>query len=182
MIETRPSFDLIGGYNSAIFLTEPLPNRDVVHLRAIINDNSGRFRKDLPHAMNYTEDGAFHGLGSICLPAAGASAPDHPQHPLDVSFRRDSSSLPVNDPPAFIGSASRRSTASRFTSRTTAQMALAPGSCKERILAMPMIDVYAATGTFADKHKLAQDLANAVMRWEKVADQALQKQHGSIRS
>ncbi len=33
---------------------------------------------------------------------------------------------------------------------------------------MPMIDVYAATGTFADKHKLAQDLANAVMRWEKV--------------
>lgn len=92
---------------------------DVVHLRAIINDNSGRFRKDLPHAMNYTEDGAFHGLGSICLPAAGASAPDHPQHPLDVSFRRDSSSLPVNDPPAFIGSASRRSTASRFTSRTT---------------------------------------------------------------
>ena len=33
---------------------------------------------------------------------------------------------------------------------------------------MPMIDVYAATGTFSDKHKLAQDLANAVMRWEKV--------------
>ena len=33
---------------------------------------------------------------------------------------------------------------------------------------MPMIDVYAAAGTFPDKHKLAQDLANAVMRWEKV--------------
>src|SRR5271156_6622095 len=33
---------------------------------------------------------------------------------------------------------------------------------------MPMIDVYAAAGTFADKHKLAQDLANSVMRWEKV--------------
>lgn len=33
---------------------------------------------------------------------------------------------------------------------------------------MPMIDVYAVTGTFANKHKLAQDLANAVMRWEKV--------------
>ena len=33
---------------------------------------------------------------------------------------------------------------------------------------MPMIDIYAAAGTFSDKHKLAQDLANAVMRWEKV--------------
>lgn len=33
---------------------------------------------------------------------------------------------------------------------------------------MPMIDVYAAAGTFSDKHKLAQDLANAVVRWEKV--------------
>ena len=33
---------------------------------------------------------------------------------------------------------------------------------------MPMIDVYASAGTFSDKHKLAQDLANAVMRWEKV--------------
>jgi hypothetical protein len=33
---------------------------------------------------------------------------------------------------------------------------------------MPMIDVYAAAGTFSEKHKLAQDLANAVMRWEKV--------------
>lgn len=33
---------------------------------------------------------------------------------------------------------------------------------------MPMIEVYAAVGTFSDKHKLAQDLANAVMQWEKV--------------
>ncbi|MGB6442039.1 MAG: hypothetical protein WBF81_01925 [Thermoplasmata archaeon] len=33
---------------------------------------------------------------------------------------------------------------------------------------MPMIDVYATAGTFADKHVLAQDLAAAVMRWEKV--------------
>jgi phenylpyruvate tautomerase PptA (4-oxalocrotonate tautomerase family) len=33
---------------------------------------------------------------------------------------------------------------------------------------MPMIDVYATTGTFSDKHTLAKDLAAAVMRWEKV--------------
>jgi phenylpyruvate tautomerase PptA (4-oxalocrotonate tautomerase family) len=38
---------------------------------------------------------------------------------------------------------------------------------------MPMIDVYAAEGTFADKHTLAQDLATAVMRWEQVPDLAL---------
>jgi hypothetical protein len=30
---------------------------------------------------------------------------------------------------------------------------------------MPMIDVYAAEGTFKDKHTLARDLAAAVMRW-----------------
>src|SRR6185295_10153230 len=35
---------------------------------------------------------------------------------------------------------------------------------------MPMIDVYAATGTFSDPHALARDLAAAVMRWEKVPD------------
>jgi len=35
---------------------------------------------------------------------------------------------------------------------------------------MPMIDVYAAEGTFSDKHALAKDLAGAVMRWEKVPD------------
>lgn len=33
---------------------------------------------------------------------------------------------------------------------------------------MPMIDIYATEGTFAGKHRLAQDVANAVMRWEKV--------------
>ena len=33
---------------------------------------------------------------------------------------------------------------------------------------MPMIDVYAVTGTFDDKHGLAKDLAAAVMGWEKV--------------
>ncbi len=38
---------------------------------------------------------------------------------------------------------------------------------------MPMIDVYAAQGTFNDKHMLAKDLAAAVMRWEKVPDLAL---------
>jgi phenylpyruvate tautomerase PptA (4-oxalocrotonate tautomerase family) len=35
---------------------------------------------------------------------------------------------------------------------------------------MPMIDVYATAGTFSDKHRLAQDLAEAVMRWEGVPD------------
>jgi phenylpyruvate tautomerase PptA (4-oxalocrotonate tautomerase family) len=33
---------------------------------------------------------------------------------------------------------------------------------------MPMIDVYAETGTFADPHRLATDLANAVMTIEQV--------------
>jgi hypothetical protein len=33
---------------------------------------------------------------------------------------------------------------------------------------MPMIDVYATSGLFKDRAALAQDLANAVMRWEKV--------------
>ena len=35
---------------------------------------------------------------------------------------------------------------------------------------MPMIDVYAAAGTFADKHTLARDLAAAVMAVEQVPD------------
>ena len=35
---------------------------------------------------------------------------------------------------------------------------------------MPMIDVYAAEGTFADTHALARDLARAVMRWEQVPE------------
>jgi phenylpyruvate tautomerase PptA (4-oxalocrotonate tautomerase family) len=38
---------------------------------------------------------------------------------------------------------------------------------------MPMIDVYSVPGTFSDKHSLAQDLANAVMRWERVPPIAL---------
>jgi phenylpyruvate tautomerase PptA (4-oxalocrotonate tautomerase family) len=33
-----------------------------------------------------------------------------------------------------------------------------------------MIDVWAAAGTFPDRHRLAQDLAAAVMRWEQVPD------------
>jgi phenylpyruvate tautomerase PptA (4-oxalocrotonate tautomerase family) len=35
---------------------------------------------------------------------------------------------------------------------------------------VPMIDVYSAERTFADKHALAKDLAAAVMRWEKVPE------------
>jgi phenylpyruvate tautomerase PptA (4-oxalocrotonate tautomerase family) len=35
---------------------------------------------------------------------------------------------------------------------------------------MPMIDVYAAEGTFSDKHTLAQNLAQTVMRWEQVPE------------
>ena len=38
---------------------------------------------------------------------------------------------------------------------------------------MPMIDVYATTGTFSAKHQLAQDLARAVMRWEQVPEMPL---------
>ena len=38
---------------------------------------------------------------------------------------------------------------------------------------MPMIDVYATEGTLADKHALAQNLAEAVMRWEQVPNLAL---------
>ena len=35
---------------------------------------------------------------------------------------------------------------------------------------MPMIDVYAAAGTFADQHQLAADLAGTLMRIEQVPD------------
>jgi hypothetical protein len=35
---------------------------------------------------------------------------------------------------------------------------------------MPMFDVYAVEGTFADKHALARDLTAAGMRWEQVPD------------
>jgi hypothetical protein len=37
-------------------------------------------------------------------------------------------------------------------------------------IGMPMNAVYAAEGTFADRHALAQDLARAVMRWEQVPE------------
>jgi phenylpyruvate tautomerase PptA (4-oxalocrotonate tautomerase family) len=40
---------------------------------------------------------------------------------------------------------------------------------------MPMIDVYAVQGTFADRKALAHDLAAAVMRWEAVPEIALFK-------
>ena len=35
---------------------------------------------------------------------------------------------------------------------------------------MPMIDVYAVTGTFRDKHQLAQNAAKVVMKWEQVPE------------
>jgi phenylpyruvate tautomerase PptA (4-oxalocrotonate tautomerase family) len=35
---------------------------------------------------------------------------------------------------------------------------------------MPMIDIYAPPGTFERKHQLAQELAAAVMRWERVPE------------
>ncbi|MBD5607174.1 MAG: tautomerase family protein [Candidatus Eremiobacteraeota bacterium] len=38
---------------------------------------------------------------------------------------------------------------------------------------MPMIDVYAAAGTFSDTARLAVDLSQAMMRWEKVPPIAL---------
>jgi phenylpyruvate tautomerase PptA (4-oxalocrotonate tautomerase family) len=48
-----------------------------------------------------------------------------------------------------------------------------PNHDPERNAAMPMIDVHAVEGTFADKHALATKLAAAVMRWEEVPDLAL---------
>jgi phenylpyruvate tautomerase PptA (4-oxalocrotonate tautomerase family) len=42
---------------------------------------------------------------------------------------------------------------------------------------MPMIDVYATTGTFADKHQLAVDLATAVMTIEQVPNIAMFRQN-----
>jgi hypothetical protein len=42
---------------------------------------------------------------------------------------------------------------------------------------VPMIDVYSVTGTFADKHRIARDLAAAVMHWEKVPELALFKKN-----
>jgi phenylpyruvate tautomerase PptA (4-oxalocrotonate tautomerase family) len=42
---------------------------------------------------------------------------------------------------------------------------------------MPMIDVYAAAGTFADRHQLAVDLATAVMTVEQVPNIPLFRQN-----
>jgi phenylpyruvate tautomerase PptA (4-oxalocrotonate tautomerase family) len=42
---------------------------------------------------------------------------------------------------------------------------------------MPMIDVYAASGTFADKHQLARDLAGTLMTIEQVPDIAMFRQN-----
>lgn len=42
---------------------------------------------------------------------------------------------------------------------------------------MPMIDVYARTGTFMDKHQLAVDLAHALMTVEQVPDIPLFRQN-----
>ena len=50
---------------------------------------------------------------------------------------------------------------------------MSPACCFWKSRAMPMIDVFAAEGTFADKHQLAQDIAAAVMRWEHVPDLSL---------
>jgi len=42
---------------------------------------------------------------------------------------------------------------------------------------MPMIDVYAAQGTFPDKHQLAVDLASTLMRIERVPDLPMFRQN-----
>jgi phenylpyruvate tautomerase PptA (4-oxalocrotonate tautomerase family) len=42
---------------------------------------------------------------------------------------------------------------------------------------MPMIDVYATAGTFGDRHRLATDLATAVMAIEEVPDIPLFRQN-----
>jgi phenylpyruvate tautomerase PptA (4-oxalocrotonate tautomerase family) len=42
---------------------------------------------------------------------------------------------------------------------------------------MPMIDVYAASGTFADNHQLARDLASTLMTIEQVPDIAMFRQN-----
>jgi hypothetical protein len=47
---------------------------------------------------------------------------------------------------------------------------------------MPMIDVYATAGTFEGKHRLVQELAAAVMRWERLqlaGDPAISRQHST---
>src|SRR5689334_6546773 len=46
----------------------------------------------------------------------------------------------------------------------------AEGSRARHRWLMPMIDVYAAAGTFADEHQLAADLASTLMKIERVPD------------
>ena len=50
-------------------------------------------------------------------------------------------------------------------------------SLGNRSAPMPMVDVYAAVGTFSDKHQLAVDLAPAVMKVEQVPDIAMFRQN-----
>ena len=45
---------------------------------------------------------------------------------------------------------------------------------------MPMIDVYAAAGTFADEHQLAVDLASVVMEVEQVPDIPLFRKNTAV--
>ena len=47
---------------------------------------------------------------------------------------------------------------------------LASRTAGRRGIAVPMIDVYAITGTFTDPHKLARDLATTLMKIEQVPD------------
>ena len=47
---------------------------------------------------------------------------------------------------------------------------------------MPMIDAYAAAGTFGDKHKLAVDLATAVMTIEQVPEIPMFRKNTSCHS
>src|SRR6266849_9253792 len=52
-----------------------------------------------------------------------------------------------------------------------------PGSSRARANSMPMIDVYAPTGTFRDRAKLVRDLATAVMTIERVPNIPLFRQN-----
>ena len=54
--------------------------------------------------------------------------------------------------------------------KTSHDHAIPDADRDETIQRMPMIDVYAAVGTFSDKDQLAQELASAVMRWEAVPE------------
>jgi hypothetical protein len=79
------------------------------------------------------------------------------------------------------GSASRKTALPRRLAQAhgarldlTAGLMAQPPDCKAndrtKERQMPMIDVYAQPGTFPDRHRLAQGLAQAVMRWGQVPD------------